>query len=385
MEKFSKHKMIKSGRKIEFYEYEREILKQPSIPRGGKRSAGKKMSTEEERAEMRTRNQKNARHNVIRLVDTNFGNENTKFVTLTFRKNIQDVTVANAEFTKFIKRMRRIFGDFKYVATIEFQDKNNRGAVHYHMILNVGYIPNKKLRRIWGKGWVRINKVKDAHHAACYAGKYMGKNPGDKRLMGRKSYFTSRNLVRPEVYSGSGALARYQAIASMAKKHYWKSSYNSEFCGKIDYKVFYLDQDVDFDSIVQAENDRRLECNPELLRDLDFVLNRRASTATTAPAVEVAEEVPDSEIFLQSDSQFTAQKVDLTPLVYNSDLSPARNTAVNTSEPVAKTVPVAEVVAEEPRFVQETLFQDFSDGAVLKKQDAEHPQKRSRRKKPRVY
>lgn len=39
------------------------------------------------------------RFEIARLVDTNFDNQ-TKFLTLTFRENIQDIAYANNEFKK---------------------------------------------------------------------------------------------------------------------------------------------------------------------------------------------------------------------------------------------------------------------------------------------
>ena len=41
---------------------------------------------------------------VARIVDCNF-DDNTKFMTLTFKENIQDITYTNYEFNKFIKRL----------------------------------------------------------------------------------------------------------------------------------------------------------------------------------------------------------------------------------------------------------------------------------------
>jgi hypothetical protein len=59
------------------------------------------------------------------------------FTTLTFRENLHNIKEANYEFLKFIKRVKYKFGDFKYLAVIEFQD---RGAIHYHMISDFRYI-----------------------------------------------------------------------------------------------------------------------------------------------------------------------------------------------------------------------------------------------------
>ena len=41
---------------------------------------------------------------IARIVDCNFNNR-TKFVTLTFKENIQDITVTNREFKYFIQRL----------------------------------------------------------------------------------------------------------------------------------------------------------------------------------------------------------------------------------------------------------------------------------------
>lgn len=46
----------------------------------------------------------NMRFEIARLIDMNFDNQ-TKFLTLTFIENIQDITYANNEFNKFIKRL----------------------------------------------------------------------------------------------------------------------------------------------------------------------------------------------------------------------------------------------------------------------------------------
>ncbi|WP_258317214.1 hypothetical protein [Enterococcus casseliflavus] len=46
---------------------------------------------------------KNMRFEIARLIDMNF-DDNTKFLTLTFKENIQDIETTNDEFKKFIKR-----------------------------------------------------------------------------------------------------------------------------------------------------------------------------------------------------------------------------------------------------------------------------------------
>ena len=57
----------------------------------------------------------------------------------------------------------------KYLAVIEFQE---RGAVHYHVLSDIPYIPQKELQDIWGHGFVYINAVKHVDNIGAYIVKY---------------------------------------------------------------------------------------------------------------------------------------------------------------------------------------------------------------------
>lgn len=138
------------------------------------------------------------RNDLRRLTNTNF-DSGSKFVTLTFKENMMDLSKANNEFKKFIKRLKYEVGNFKYIAVIEFQ---KRGAIHYHMISNLKYIPNKDLREIWNNGYVKINRIKQVDNVGAYIIKYMCKIE-DVRLHKRKAYLRSRNLEYPKVLIGT--------------------------------------------------------------------------------------------------------------------------------------------------------------------------------------
>lgn len=137
---------------------------------------------------------------IKRLIDCNF-NDKSSFLTLTFRDNVQDVEVANKEFTLFIKRLKNYLKRrLKYIGTWERQ-KN--GSVHYHVVLfSVPYIQSEKLSEIWGNGFIKINQIKgkvkdDA--IALYITKYLVKDLENKEKQ-KKAYFSSRNLKKPEEF-----------------------------------------------------------------------------------------------------------------------------------------------------------------------------------------
>ena len=67
------------------------------------------------------------------------------------------------------------------------------------MLSDLPYIPKDKLAKIWGKGFIKINDIKNVNNVGAYIIGYMNKNIIDKRLMGKKAYFTPKNLKRPEI------------------------------------------------------------------------------------------------------------------------------------------------------------------------------------------
>lgn len=114
-----------------------------------------------------------------------------RFITLTFAENIQDVGQADAEFRKFMKRIRRRFRKLKYVAVREFQ---KRGAVHYHLAVNT-YIKQAELAEIWGNGYVWAERKTDSQlQVINYICKYLSKHMDDERLKNRHAYLCSQGL-----------------------------------------------------------------------------------------------------------------------------------------------------------------------------------------------
>ena len=138
---------------------------------------------------------------VARIVDCNF-DDNTKFMTLTFKENIQDITYTNYEFNKFIKRLNFYLyhekkQKLKYLAVWENQ---KRGAIHYHIIFfDFPFIKTKELEKIWGHGFVKINKidVDSKDNRGRYVSKYFSKDI-DMKNYKQKAFFKSRNLKMPK-------------------------------------------------------------------------------------------------------------------------------------------------------------------------------------------
>ncbi|MBP2098415.1 rolling circle replication-associated protein [Enterococcus rivorum] len=208
-------KIIETSTYIEIWDYEKPVLYRQTDPINEKK---RKLDWLEEKRtrknfdELSAQNQydslkrkqkhyQNTRFDIARLVDMNFDNQ-TKFLTLTFKENRQDIEYTNSEFKKFIKRLNYNLyktkkSQISYLATWE---KQKRGAIHYHIILfHFPYIPHKTFVTIWGHGSVTINKidVDSIENRGRYISKYFDKELELKEHK-KKAYFKSQNLKLPK-------------------------------------------------------------------------------------------------------------------------------------------------------------------------------------------
>jgi len=153
---------------------------------------------------------KNQRRYISRLISVNY-EEQTKFLTLTFKENITDVEITNPLFNQFTKRLRRYLDkqhsgvELKYIAVWERQ---KRGAIHYHLVLfSFPYTQKKKLQEIWGHGFVQVNQVdhENPHAIGNYISKYIAKEfnlweASQNAIHGmknKKRFFKSESLKLP--------------------------------------------------------------------------------------------------------------------------------------------------------------------------------------------
>lgn len=196
--------------------------------------------------------QQRRRRNAIRqLICSNF-DSGSKFVTLTFDNSIshdfKNVQACNSYFKKFVLRMRYRYPDFQYVAVIEFQDKNGRGAVHYHMICNLPYIKKSELAEVWGGGFVKINRIDKVDNVGAYVIKYMTTDMDDKRLCGENAYLHSRYLKKPlEVTTWrENECSDWQDIHDALKNETpsYCCEYESDNAGHIEYMQFNFNRSI---------------------------------------------------------------------------------------------------------------------------------------------
>lgn len=212
-------KVYISGNVIEIYKYSDTRACGYSIPNKAPTGGGDKVhidfetgeiienGIEVQKLESRMKSNIRARNEVRRLVLSNF-DKSSKFMTLTFRENLQDISEANKCFKEFLRSVNRHLKrkgkpNMKYVAVVEFQ---KRGAIHYHVICDLKGVNASRLWGFWKSatrqydGGVDIKNIRQVDNVGAYVTKYMVKDleKADDRLVGKKVYQRSQNLDKPK-------------------------------------------------------------------------------------------------------------------------------------------------------------------------------------------
>lgn len=192
-----KFKMCISGNYIEIYRY----IRLPINNSNKRNKPNNLLLTDPDtyyhnKVENRKRSLSRINKQVRRLFKCN--RDLNRFITLTYKNNMQDKRKARKDYNLFLKRLSYYSPKIiKYLGVIEFQQ---RGAIHFHVAINQ-YILKKDLEKIWSHGFVKVNYVKDPDHLVNYMSKYFTKNSAtDRRLWGERLYFASHNIRRPLKY-----------------------------------------------------------------------------------------------------------------------------------------------------------------------------------------
>jgi len=239
-------KIINSGKYFELYQYEknlkRDFTRKKKKPKKERVLSdcsieANEVNKESEELSKRKDSISRTRTSIRRIINSN--PDLTKFYTLTFKENMQDVDIANKHFNKFIMRMNYRFGKFKYIDIIEFQ---KRGAVHYHFLCNLPFIKAKEIENIWGNGFINIRRIKNVTNLGAYVCKYLQKEMTDKRLFNKKKFFCSKNIEKPiSVYNYKAVNAIIEQYDFNNMKPTYESDFENKYVGKVKYKVFEIE------------------------------------------------------------------------------------------------------------------------------------------------
>ena len=203
LEKYS-YKIIKCGDYLQVYYYKNprerqnvEKLDTNTLHRGSVGS--REVKHIEDRNIIRTK------LNCQRLAKAN-AKDWKSFITLTYAENMEHVAKSKKDLEYFVKNIKKIKKDFKYIAIPEFQ---KRGAIHFHLLTNLSLQDNNIITKqknnnkyydvkYWNKGFTSYEDISgDVKKIVGYISKYMTKDNADDRLFNFKRYTASQNLIKP--------------------------------------------------------------------------------------------------------------------------------------------------------------------------------------------
>jgi hypothetical protein len=243
-----KTKIIISGSFIEEYIYQNEII----LGRKAVRRKKRKNKPRDEQTEMRSGALRRTRMTIMRLVNSN--PDFITFLTLTFdenkfenKKDITEFEKCNYLFMTFIQRLKYNFLGIKYLAVPEFQGdyyfrtnikKEFGGAIHYHLLLNQ-MVDTKKIEKVWRHGFVKINKIKSINNVGLYVSKYLSKESFNRKYFGKKKFFYSRNLNRPQEFKGQECEEMLTGYSPPPEKVYEKE-FSNKYRGEVMVNIYQI-------------------------------------------------------------------------------------------------------------------------------------------------
>ena len=142
-------------------------------------------------------NNKNSRRYFRLLAKSNFG-QNDYHLTLSYTEDNLPLSVPEAEkeVQKFIRRLKRVYKKadklLKYIYITEEGAKKAR--LHHHLLVNAEAGVNRNaIEKAWGKGYANSVRIQLEHGGIDGLVTYLSKDP-----KGRKTYISSRNLIKPQ-------------------------------------------------------------------------------------------------------------------------------------------------------------------------------------------
>jgi len=202
------------------------ILESEIYPVYEKRKDIPKRDKEKESEEAQSKlNDKNAKKKYIRLVNTNFI-ENDLMVTLTYQdKYLPNQKQAKRDVVNYLNKLKRYrkkhdLPDLKYIYVIEYVDeeeqhKSKKIRVHHHIIIN--NMDRNIAEDLWGKGRVEAKRLQPDEFGLEGIARYMANQRG-------KRWYASRNLEKPE---------EHRAITKLSKRKAEKMSVNENDLKKL--------------------------------------------------------------------------------------------------------------------------------------------------------
>lgn len=249
------NKLISYGDFVELYEYEGNLPQYTKFKREddnrhddpGLDSSGDNSDSEcQEQDDKRKDNVRRAVLGFRRLVGANLRLfDRPILATFTYREEFTDVSKGYEDFKYFIRNARKQFKvNFRAIYVPEFQ---KRGALHYHAF--IWDLPDsvvaeerstRLVAKLWGKGYVDLKVTDGNPKLISYLCKYMAKSFSDKRLLGKRAYSCTYNVLRPIINKGVPLWFAFDEFIGVDNSPLRDSKISSLWLGEGRYRLFNI-------------------------------------------------------------------------------------------------------------------------------------------------
>jgi hypothetical protein len=193
-------KTIKSGKMLECEIY-------PLWKTKSEKTKMKKIAASRET--QKNLNDKNAKKNIIRKINTNFTEEDI-IINLSYKGPPPDEKQARKDIQNYIRRVREYkkkigLPELKYIYVIEFEaEGSKKKRIHHHVLLNK--MDRDVAEQLWGKGYANSRRLQPDEFGLEGIARYITKDP-----KGTKRWCASRNLEEPKITVADHKITKRQA------------------------------------------------------------------------------------------------------------------------------------------------------------------------------
>jgi len=233
--KKSKKRLVIMGKHFELTIYEKPFFY--NFPPTGER---RQHSLRSDKTQRRGDSVWRSRQRIIRLVNANenqYG-ERMKFITYTFKNDVTNLKEARVWWEMYVRKLRVRFGSLCYLGVAEIQkkryEKTGKKVWHFHVLffnLPFMYGARDLHAQLWEQGFIKIITIDHVKNIGLYVSKYLRKDLQERELCGEKSFFTSKNLKKPQQFR------RFKRIGEILQNRKYvvdlESNYQSINYGKI--------------------------------------------------------------------------------------------------------------------------------------------------------
>lgn len=157
-------------------------------------------------------NAHNRKKKLTRLLNANFTNEDIK-IELTYSdenlpENDEDAEKQLRNFLRRLKRHRKKneMSDLKYIVVTEKGKKT--GRYHHHAVLSGGMMISE-IRKLWGKGIIRVTPIESGKEGLGGLAEYLSKNiTNGETEENKKAWHASKNLIQPKERSNDSKFSK---------------------------------------------------------------------------------------------------------------------------------------------------------------------------------